>query len=191
MNTHKFTFLAVLFAFLAVTAAWGQNVTTVADFNARVAAYATATSDVEIVVGTNLTLTSLVTIPANANGKTLTIRSANSEEPVVLKRGVSGNLFTVSGGATLVLENIIIDGDKDGEFVDGGGSLVRVVQTWTGGTYIYGTLIMKDGAVVRNNSVTTNDGGGGVLVSSGGTFAMNGGSITGNSELSRKKSILS
>ena len=160
---------------IAVCGICAQNVTTLDEFNARVASYATATSDVEIVVGVDLTLTSLVTIPANANGKTLTIRSVNSEEPVVLKRGVSGNLFTVSGDAALVLEDIIIDGDKDGEFADGGGSLV----------YVDGTFTMKEGAVVRNNDYSDyymGGSGGGVYVSDG-SFTMDGGSISGNSSL--------
>jgi len=145
-------------------------------FHYQVETYATAEKDVIIEVEQDIVLDQLVNIPANANGKILTIRSANQSTPVTLKRGVSGTLFTVLGNATLVLENIIIDGDNDGDFAFSGGSLVYVSETWTGSTYLYGTFVMNDGAVLRNNTGY----GGGVCVDHGGTFIMSGGLISGN-----------
>jgi hypothetical protein len=125
-------------------------------------------------------------------------------ESATLTRGATGFLFTVSSGANLILENIIIDGDRHGSFTNGGNSLVRVL--------VRGTLVMEDGAVLRNNTflsstggaVYVNDGsvqqgsaafimnggliigntvtgqGGGVRVGSRSTFTMNGGEISGN-----------
>ncbi|MCL2689492.1 MAG: hypothetical protein FWE57_06560 [Chitinispirillia bacterium] len=136
------------------------------DFYAKVAFYETSTTDVVIEVDQNLTLDALVEIPTpNTAGRTLTIRSKTPLAPVVLTRGVSGNLFTVAANATLILESIIIDGDKEGDFEDGGGSLVFVNG---------GTLVMDNGAVVRNNTFAQS------MVILDGTFNMNGGKISGN-----------
>jgi len=140
-------------------------------FYYQVESYATAESDVVIEVSQDIFLDRQVNIPANPNGATLTIRSSNVSAPVILKRGVSGDLFTVTG--TLILSDIIIDGDKEGYFAEGGGSLVGVSGLRNGSAYIYGAFTMNEGAVVRNNA------GGGVSVG-GGTFTMSGGSISGN-----------
>jgi len=135
------------------------------EFYERIASYKTATENVVVEIGQSFTLNSLVSIPDPVKADiTLTIRSENHDAPIILTRGKSGDLFSV-GAATLVLENIIIDGDKDGEgFENGGGG--RLVAIWGG------TLVMNDGAVIRSN-----DGGG---VSCGATFIMNGGKISGN-----------
>jgi hypothetical protein len=73
------------------------------------------------------------------------------------------------------LENIVIDGDRHGSFANGGNSLIRVFPG--------GTLIMNDGAVVRNNAISGM--GAGIIVFDGNnqgsaTFIMNGGMISGN-----------
>ncbi|MDR3000221.1 MAG: hypothetical protein LBU89_03060, partial [Fibromonadaceae bacterium] len=139
-------------------------------FYKQIGAYAAVDRNVVIEVCQNLTLDQLVTIPQLATaGRTLTIRSVNPSTPVTLTRGVSGNLFTVSSGATLILENIVIDGDKDGDFVGGGGTLILVNSG--------GTLVMNYGAVLRNN--ISPSFGGGVYVL-GGAFTMNGGEINEN-----------
>jgi hypothetical protein len=75
----------------------------------------------------------------------------------------------VHPGATLILENIIIDGDKSGAFVDGEGSLIWVSQG--------GALVMNDGAFVQNNNFSNGSGGG---VQNSGNFTMIGGKISGN-----------
>ncbi|MCL2206794.1 MAG: hypothetical protein FWB90_01715 [Fibromonadales bacterium] len=138
--------------------------TTVEEFYNRIATYAIAKNDMIIEVSQNLTLDQLITIPPPITaGRTLTIRSSNATEPVTIKRGISGDLFTVPEGATLILEDIIIDGDKNVLF-GSNGSLVSV----------NGTFIMNDGAVIRNN----NDGHGVYLY--GGAFTMYGGKISEN-----------
>ena len=140
-------------------------------FHRQVEVYATASDNVEIVIDNDFILDQLVSIPTPATeGITLTIHSANPEEPAVLKRGAIGNLFTIHSGATLILKNIIIDGDKNGDFANGGGSLVLL--------NIDGTFIMNNGAILCNN-VFVGGGGGGVYMNAG-TFIMNGGEIREN-----------
>jgi hypothetical protein len=167
-------------------------------FYHRVAAYATAESDVIIEIEENIVLDRLVSIPIPAtSGITLTIRSANPNVSVTLTRGINGNLFAIPNGGTLILENVILDGDSDGEFEDGGGTLVRINAggavtmnngavvrnninpSWGGGVYITneGTFTMNGGEISGN---VTNVGGGGVHITSGGTFTMAGGKISGN-----------
>jgi len=147
-----------------------QTVTTVSEFNAAIAGYATAAEDIVVEVNQNLTISSPVIIPSLATiGKTLTIRSTNPAAPVTLMRGVGGNLFTVSNNATLILENIIIDGDRNGDFENGDGSIVWINNG--------GELVMNNNAIVRNNFGGFS--GGGVNVS-GGTFTMHGGEINDN-----------
>jgi len=146
------------------------------DFFHSVAAYRSATNDMEVIVNQNLTISQLVSIPAPAlAGATLTIRSANESQRVTLTRGVSGNLFTVTNGASLILKDIIIDGGSGGAFADnGGGSLVRL----NGGSFT-----MNAGTVLRNNTNTntaTATLGGGVNANTNSTFTMNGGTISGN-----------
>jgi hypothetical protein len=138
-------------------------------FYQQIVAYATSQENVEIKVSEDLILDVLVTIPANTNGATLTIRSTNSATPVTLTRGISGNLFTVSNNARLIFEDIIIDGDRHGAFANGGGSLARVNSG--------GKLTMNEGVVLRNNTASS---GGGVFFASEGSFVMNGGEISGN-----------
>ncbi|MCL2206669.1 MAG: right-handed parallel beta-helix repeat-containing protein, partial [Fibromonadales bacterium] len=143
---------------------------TSAEFYEQVSVYAKMGVNLIVEVSQDLTLNQLINIPTPAMaGKTLTIRSVNSDKAVTLKRGIVGNLFTVPTSATLILENIIVDGAKASGFANGNGSLVRV----SGGAFV-----MNAGAVLRDN-VFSNSSGGGVYVNSG-TFTMNGGSISGN-----------
>ncbi|MCL2282946.1 MAG: hypothetical protein FWC26_06475 [Fibromonadales bacterium] len=145
-------------------------------FYELIEAHANASDDEIIDVDGSFNLVKNITIPAPVTaGKTLTIR-ANSVNPVVLTRKTYGVLFTVSDGATLILENIIIDGDRYNNPYNNGsnGSLVVVNEG--------GTLEMNGGAIERNNAKNNgpcgNYSGGGVLVR--GTFIMNGGRIHGN-----------
>ena len=122
----------------------------------------------EMVIPNSQWLTSTVNIPA---GSTFTIRSADAANPVTLTAlrsfAFTGSMFIVNSGATLILENIIIDGAKD-TYSGNSSSLVYVESG--------GRLIMKSGAVLRNNRASE---GGGVYVA-GGSFIMNDGEITGN-----------
>jgi len=148
------------------------------DFYFGILSYRSAAGNIEVVVNEDFTLNQLVSIEAPwTAGVTLTIRSANPARPVTITRGVSGNLFTIANGATLIMRDIIIDGGKDGAFANsGGGTLV-----WANS----GTFIMNAGAILRNNiNTTTSHPGGGVFTYGSGTFTINGGVITGNSAVS-------
>jgi hypothetical protein len=128
------------------------------------------TSDTIINVTTDFSITAGLTIPANAGGKTLTIRSANPQIPVTLTRGNYYELFIAGSGAKLILENIIIDGKRDA-YPD--NTLYYSLVSVSGGEFT-----MEEGAVLTNN------GGiyascGGVYMDSG-TFTMSGGEISGN-----------
>jgi len=90
-----------------------------------------------------------------------------------LTRAVSGNFITVDSGATLTLADIIIDGGLVGSYSAGGGGSLVFVRTG-------GSLIMSDGAVLRNNAALAGGGGGGVFVDNGGIFTMSGGVISGS-----------
>jgi hypothetical protein len=95
---------------------------------------------------------------------------------ITRKSGFTGSLFTVSSGASLAL-----DGSPNALTIDGDNvPAVLALITVTGGT-----LNMSDGATLKNNRNTTiantpANQGGGVRVASGGSFTMNGGTISGN-----------
>ena len=154
-------------------------------FYAQVAAYATATSNVTIAVPNDLTLDTMVTIPSNPNGATLTITSADPANPCTLYRGFSettynNGLFMLyypsfsDGTKKIIFQDIIVDGDKD-NYPNNGGPLVSIMSSSV-------TVTMESGAILRNNCSEGSDGylrTGGVFIDNG-TFTMNGGKIFGN-----------
>ena len=146
-----------------------EAITTMAAFTGQIRAHAATRGDVVINVGRNLTIDTRIVIPAAASGGRLIIRSANPSSPVIFTRGVTGHLFTLSAGANVVLENIIIDGDGGGSFAAAGGVLIRVERG--------GSLTINDGVIVRNNTNLRLQGSG-ITVS--GTLNMTGGEISSN-----------
>ena len=152
---------------IRVTGSLGPRVRNVAELNAVIKGYSDADYDIDVYIEDGLRLTSGINIPMNKNGATLTIKSADAKNPVTLTRCTDNALFTVYGGARLILEDIIIDGDMRG---CSRLTLPEFLVYADGGEFT-----MKDGAVLRNN------GGGGVSVSYDGSFTMLGGEITGNS----------
>jgi len=171
-------------------------------FYNNVARYNSAASSVTVTVSEDLTLPSVVNVPANS-GHILTIRSSNFYSPArTLTRGAgaTGDLFTVGDNSSLVLENIIIDGGN----ISSSGSLVRVDGSSAnfemrnnavlknninsggsgGGVYVAnGSFIMEGGEISNNQANSTADGGGGVFIANGTTakFTMLDGIISGNS----------
>jgi hypothetical protein len=152
-----------------------HTVTTFAQLQSAIAGYATAIEDTTIVIGADFVLTSNTAIPGNTNGKTLTIASDNITR--TLTRGfsdTSGNnsgLFMVSSGASLILKDIVIDGDKD-TF----NNNIRTVILLNGAT---ASLKLQDGAVIKNNRGRF----GGAILVYGGTLTMSGGEIKGNGSM--------
>ena len=156
--------------FLGTGIAQAEPVEDFEGFQEAIEAYGEAEEDVVIEVTEDFELEELVAIPANAEGKTLTIKG----DGAVLTRGAGGNLFTVPTGARLVLEDIVIDGGGDGDFEDDGeGSLVAVTGS--------GKLIVKSGAVLRNNNI--DDGNGSGVNFNGDSLIIGGNAkITGNTK---------
>ena len=158
------------------------------EFNlqAAVEKYKYAEADMTIMVPGSLLLTDNITVPASAEGHTLTITSGNSG-PYNIYRGQQDTdsdhgLFIVSSGANLVFENIVIDGRKT-IHTENAASLVRVNGIFTqGNTNIPGgTFTLGSGAVLRNNKASS---GGGVYVNYNSNFYMDGGTISGNTAAS-------
>ena len=144
------------------------------DIYVAVATFAGATADMIIKVPHNITMGDNITIPANS-GRTLTITSESSG-PYTISRGradttANSGLFIVGSNTNLILQDIILDGNKT-TYTTNTMPLVRI----NGGTFT-----LKDGAVLRNNRASE---GGAVYISSG-TFTMNGGDITGNTATNR------
>jgi hypothetical protein len=79
-----------------------------------------------ITVAADITMTANITLPANA-GRTLTITSDATARTLTrgFTSGGAGGLLTVSSGASLVLENITLDGDK-AAYTDNNSPLVNV-----------------------------------------------------------------
>ena len=166
------------------------------DFLLKVLSFANAQSNMVIELREDITLNETVNIPVPRNtNATLTIRSANPARPVSLKRGAAVEMLRVSygsseaagvfiPGATLILENIILDGDSVNfpdnttpiVLVDGISKAWRheITRAIIGWTKKGSNLIMNSGAVLRNNI------GGGVLVEDNSFFTMNGGEISNN-----------
>jgi len=97
----------------------------------------------------------------------VTIESLNGVH--TMTRDVFGDLIIVEDGATLILINVIIDGNNSAFNNAKNGSLVRVNNG--------GTIEIRNGAVLRNNLSTGNGGG---VSMEGGTLNMNGGEIRYN-----------
>ena len=154
-----------LFAGIPV-AAHAQAVNTFADLQTAINGYGAATSNMAITVAADFGLTSVLSIPApQTAGATLTIKGANPG--VTLTRDVYGELFTVGNGAALILEDIVIDGNKD-VYLSNTSSIVFVDG---------GKFTLKDGAILTNNGGSYSDSS---VYLNNGTFAMTGGEISGN-----------
>jgi uncharacterized repeat protein (TIGR02543 family) len=103
------------------------------------------------------------------SGKTVsvTIKGDSMERTVSLS--TTGSLFTIRGGVTLTLDNnVTLQGRRGDDHL----SLVTVSN---------GALVMNAGSKISGNtSSSSSRGGGGVSIENGGTFTMNGGTISDN-----------
>ena len=133
-------------------------------------ALASAEAVIDIVVEQGFSVTSVVTI--SAANKTISMASG-AGGPFTLLRGVTGNLFTLTGANTTVtLTNILIDGNKT----------VAPYATNAGGCLFFvnaaaptaPNLIVGSGAAIQNNKTTTGNASG-VLVAAGGWLRLQAG----------------
>jgi fibronectin type 3 domain-containing protein len=111
---------------------------------------------------------SIAQIMINAYSSTNIILSGGTTEKTI-SLSSNGSLFTVSYGTLTLENNITLQGRSSNN-----ASLVRLNSS--------GTLVMKAGSKIQNNTVTMNDSdscGGGVYIN-GGTLTMDGGTISGN-----------
>jgi len=142
-------------------------------------ALASADAVIDIVVGQSFSVTSLVAI--SAANRTISITSG-AGGPFTLLRGVTGNLFTLSGANTTVtLTDILIDGNH----------LVAPYATNAAGCLFYvnanapavPNLIVGTGAALQNNHATSGTPGlaAGVVVAAGGWLRLqDGGAVRYN-----------
>jgi len=149
-------------------------------------ASATATANVVVTLNQNLTLNTLVNLPApRTPGTTVTIRSANPNAPVTITRGTVGNLFTVPNRTTLILENIIINGggrgnfssdddddDEEGE-ADESGNIIAAASPAS-------VQPVDDSEEAPAAGTATTVAGTLVRINSGGTFIMRNGAVLRN-----------
>ena len=86
---------------------------------------------------------------------------------ITLLRGWAPYLFYIGNNVNLVLNNIIIDGNRSGGY--SGGTRLIIIAQESGTT----TVTMNSGAILQNND-------GGAVIINAGTFNMNGGEIRDN-----------
>jgi hypothetical protein len=96
----------------------------------------------------------------------ITIKLIGNGGERIIQLTDNGSLFTIGTGVTLILDNRVTLRGRSGN----NAPLIRVNSR--------GTLIMKSGAKVSNNS--NSNSGGGVFVATDGSFTMEGGEISGN-----------
>ena len=142
----------------------------VSNLSQLTSALASADAVIDIIVEQGFSVTSLVTI--SAANRTISITSG-AGGPYTLLRGVTGNLFTLTGANTAVtLTNVLIDGNKT----------VAPYATNAGGCLFYvnaaalaaPNLIIGNGAAIQNNKSTTGNAAG-VLVAAGGWLRLQAG----------------
>ena len=147
---------------ITVTGSMPPKVINFSELTGVIKGYGDSADDVIVFIEEGFLLSSGLIVPINNNGATLTIMSANPD--ITLTRNFDGVMFTVSDGAKLIFEDIIIDGNKE-KFPYNFNAIVHVLG---------GEFIVNDGTVLKNNH------GPGVAVTDHGRFTMNGGEITGN-----------
>jgi len=139
-------------------------------------ALASADAVIDIVVEQSFSVTSIVTI--SGTNKTISMTSG-AGGPYTLLRGVTGNLFTLSGaGSAVTLTNILIDGNKSepAYAANAGGCLFYV----NAAAPTAPNLVVGSGAALQNNKSTTGNAAG-VLVAAGGWLRLqNGGAVRYN-----------
>jgi len=118
----------------------------------------------------------------NENSKAVTIHLKGIGGEQIIK-GEGGSRLSVHNGVTLVLDaDITVVGDIE---VEPGGTLIMNNGSGVTGGRVnvsrYGTFTMNGGTISGNSNTSSFNDGGGVYLSSNGIFTMNSGTISGNS----------
>jgi len=148
----------------SVTVHDGSATTNYADLAAALGSI-NAAGTYTVTLFTSQILATNMTLDASGSAAVITLTSTVATRAIM--RGTSGDLLTVNSGVSLILQNIIIDGNKS-VYPANNGTLVMV----------NGALTMKSGAVLQNNYNGTTTPAGTVNVK--GTFTMEDGEIRGN-----------
>ena len=138
----------------------------VSDQASLTTALASAETDIDIIVTSDFTMTATVALPT---GKNITITSDGG--PYMITRGATGDLFSLPANTSLVLSDIVIDGNYP-TYTNAAGSLFLV-----NGANAY--LTLGPGAVLQNNTTTSTPSGtatGGIRITNG-TVEMESGSM--------------
>ncbi|MCL2845503.1 MAG: InlB B-repeat-containing protein [Chitinivibrionia bacterium] len=166
---------ATLLIAAGVCAQTGVIVRTMQQLTDEITAFNNGTGNRTITIGADFYVSSLLTVNSSGDTLTITSNSDRANYPYILTRNAAGNLITIAGNSTVILQNITFDGNINafGQGVSGAGSLFLV-----GNNGQKGFLDMKTGATIRNNY--NNHNGSGVYIDSTGEFNMLDGLITGN-----------
>jgi len=139
-------------------------------------ALASTDAVIDIVVTQSFSVTSVVAI--SAANKTISITSG-AGGPFTLLRGVTGNLFTLSGANTTVtLTNILIDGNKfTAPYATSAGGCLFYVNV---AAPVVPDLVVGSGAALQNNKTTTGNASGVIVAANGWIRLQNGGAVRYN-----------
>ena len=147
-----------------VGGAWAQTtVTTWEQLQSEITAFNNGTTNRTIIIGANININRFT---LSGGAKTLTIRGNSTTR--TLTRNQTGELINVEGSTTLILEDIVIDGNRNA--FTGMNVLVRVDGRWVTNP----RLEIRNGAILRNNIYDA------LFVCNGGTALMSNGTITNN-----------
>jgi hypothetical protein len=135
-----------------------------------------ASSPDEITLLKSITLPEVGTEGYAINNHIKLVSNGSGADIITRETGFSDSLFTVGSGASLALDGSLHALVIDGNNISATAALIAVEG---------GTLNMGDGVTLKNNWNTTTTAiaahqGGGARVADGGSFTMNGGTISGN-----------
>ncbi|MDR1600630.1 MAG: hypothetical protein LBS11_12300 [Oscillospiraceae bacterium] len=124
--------------------------------------------DIGIELTGNIILTGPLTI---RTGKTVTISSTGGRKTLTRAANFSGDMFTIMSGAKLIINNVIIDGNKNG--VTGSPGAIIVLAG------VDSALDVGNNTILRNNKNETTNGGA-ISANGGQVRLLYGSEISGN-----------
>jgi hypothetical protein len=140
-----------------------------------------------------------ITLTGSFQSDTVSFRGGGAAKTITLKGDASERIISnkektplfnvVSSTLTLVLDaNLTLDGNRKERrlvWLNGGALVMKAGSTLRGsvggGVYVGGGSFTMNGGTISGNSVSSNFGSGGGVFVDGGSFTMNGGTISGNS----------
>jgi uncharacterized repeat protein (TIGR02543 family) len=189
-----FTAASLVTENMTVYAQWSENIVPGANLAAKLSwlrTNAESNCGYTVQVNANETFSGVQTLSyGNKTGINILLKS--TDKRTVSYTGSNG-LFLVSGGVTLILDNITLFGTSNNESlvkVNSGGMLIMLAGSvitgnnaergnyYGGGVFVENGIFFMEGGKISGNKASLY--GGGVYVGNGGTFTMNSGEISGN-----------